>query len=441
MEIKVSKKALAEANGDIQKAMQLSKSYSAIPKYIIETNYRFRELSDFQYITRGSQYATKMKSSIFTGNLENIKKLEFLDLTEKFDRKEDLDMLPPPRFTPLVHPFNYGYKQNAGISLVDDGKGGSKLVNIKLAPKTHSYVISGSGEAPTSPSPKLLETPITDLALQESIDALKKKFEERPIWLRRALEYNLPKISQSLLKQALPHVSYSFRGGPWRSSLVKFGVDPRTDPKYRMYQTRFFRNIGKDEQEELRRRRRNGPLPYEFDGKHAPIGSLFQWCDIIETQIKDLIENCPIREVCDIVDGWFVGAEYVRIIDLLKAKMIAATKGVRLSEEKIQFILSKEKEDSRVDESLQMDDEEGENEDEELEDGEVEGEDDEDEIERENADEIAGLNRDDDSEAEEFSERLRASNEALGHSEVTTVDDETKIRDLYGYVRQSSYSK
>ncbi len=32
-------------------------------------------------------------------------------------------------------------------------------------------------------------------------------------------------------------MSYSFRNGPYRFVRIKFGVDPRVDPKYRFFQT------------------------------------------------------------------------------------------------------------------------------------------------------------------------------------------------------------
>lgn len=96
MKISVSKKLLDQAGGDVQKAINLSKEGSKFePKYIVETNYRFRgkivlrldinvailtfntlyliiiiilELSDFQYNTRNSRFVKKVKNSLLSGN-------------------------------------------------------------------------------------------------------------------------------------------------------------------------------------------------------------------------------------------------------------------------------------------------------------------------------------------------------------------------------------
>ena len=256
LEVKLPKKFLDQANGDIQKAIQLSKGkYTAKPKYIIETNYRFREMSDFQFLTRGSSFAQKMKDSIFSGNIQNIKTLT-LDMNEPFSSKEDLDMLPPPKFAPVTLPFNYGYRQNVGVTVVEDGKGGSKLVNTKTGPKLYSITISADDPSPTGPLKELEGPP--DKPTQECLDVLTKLFDERPIWSRRALEYHVPAHLQKSIKSTLPRISYSFRGGPWRSTAVKFGVDPRSSPEYRFYQTRYFRNISSEKNYDSKRTRRNG---------------------------------------------------------------------------------------------------------------------------------------------------------------------------------------
>ena len=54
LEIKIPKKALNKADGDIQKAIQLSNgNFTAKPKYIIETNYRFRGMLQSSNMDRG----------------------------------------------------------------------------------------------------------------------------------------------------------------------------------------------------------------------------------------------------------------------------------------------------------------------------------------------------------------------------------------------------
>lgn len=235
----------------------------------------YAEMSDFQYLTRGSPFVQKIKESIYTGNsmyfclpfnfscflltftqVQHIKAFS-LDMKEPFSRHEDLDMLPPPKFSPLPYPYHYGYRQNAGVMVVDDGKGGSKIINVKSAQKLFSSIISAEDPTPMGPAKELVNKPITDKNIQECYDELVKLFDQRPIWTRRALEYHLPENCRKLIKFAIHRVAYAFRGGPWRASSVKYGIDPRSSPEYRFYQTRFFR-VMPIEGEEQKRTRRNG---------------------------------------------------------------------------------------------------------------------------------------------------------------------------------------
>ena len=63
-------------------------------------------------------------------------------------------------------------------------------------------------------------------------------FDEQPIWSRNALAAHLsPSLSPHVLMAALPALAYYFTSGPWRSTWVRFGYDPRTDPQAKIYQT------------------------------------------------------------------------------------------------------------------------------------------------------------------------------------------------------------
>lgn len=363
--------------------------------------------------------------------VENIKKLTF-NMSEPFANNEDLDLLPPPKFSPLPLPFHYGYKQNTGVMVVSDGKGGQKVVNVKSYPKLFSTIISANGPAPLGPAEELKNQPITDPNVKECYEELVKLFEERPIWTRRALKCHLSENCREHLKYAIQRVAYGFRGGPWRSTNVKYGVDPRSDPKYRLYQTRYFRLMQTEEEETRRTRRRGEAWPYEFDGKHMPVGTLFQLCDVTDPQLKELIENCALREEPDIVDGWFESLPYERIISLFRAKIQACKDHVSLSEEAIHDILSKERTDA--------DREDAENDDNEAFDS---------EIENENENENGNDNDANAAAGKEFADKLEESEKSLAANEpgvskthnevsVTNVDDTAKIRDLFGYVQQHS---
>lgn len=55
------------------------------------------------------------------------------------------------------------------------------------------------------------------------------------MWTRNSLLYHL-KITEVILKRIIHHVAYFFCNGPWNRCWVKYGYDPRADPKSKIYQ-------------------------------------------------------------------------------------------------------------------------------------------------------------------------------------------------------------
>lgn len=70
---------------------------------------------------------------------------------------------------------------------------------------------------------------------------LRAMARERPIWTRRVLNNHFPRNQRDNLKLVYPYVFYSFKDGPWAKALITYGLDPRSDPKYRVYQTLIFK--------------------------------------------------------------------------------------------------------------------------------------------------------------------------------------------------------
>ncbi len=145
---------------------------------------------------------------------------------------------------------------------------------------------------------------------QQTVRRLRELLEERPLWTRRALS-NQMSVGGAVLKYAWQYSGYMFRSGPWRDSLVKFGVDPRSDPKYRIYQTLTFQlpSNGKDAQwrgERTRYRKyKRGKLrnrnSHIFDGKNVSLdGKVWQVCDIMDPLLKGLLATENLRATCDV---------------------------------------------------------------------------------------------------------------------------------------------
>lgn len=124
--------------------------------------------------------------------------------------------------------------------------------------------------------------------------------------------------SESLFKEATQYVGFSFKSGPWRDALVKYGVDPRKDPKYRVYQTLSFQLMSKDKMlaaakkmpdgkntwirsERYRKDQQPTHPSHVFDGKGITTnGKTWQMCDIQEPLIKGMLETDNLRSSCDV---------------------------------------------------------------------------------------------------------------------------------------------
>lgn len=122
------------------------------------------------------------------------------------------------------------------------------------------------------------------------------------------------------------------------------------------------------------------------------------------------------------MDGWFDGVQYERIVSLFKAKMTACKTGEPLTPENIEEILTKERsEEDKVANEIEND-------------------------EHQYDSDLGNQDEDETQAGEEFANKLDESEKSLSdnigisksHNEVTSVDDASKIQDLFGYVLQNA---
>jgi general transcription factor 3C polypeptide 5 (transcription factor C subunit 1) len=110
-------------------------------------------------------------------------------------------------------------------------------------------------------------------------------------------------------------VGYSFKSGPFRDTLVKYGLDPRADPKYRCYQTFSFQLVAKDKVVAAAKKMRDGKNQWirsdrykkdeepshVFDGKSMTTnGKTWQVCDIKEPVLAGLLATENLRPEFDV---------------------------------------------------------------------------------------------------------------------------------------------
>lgn len=218
------------------------------------------------------------------------------------------------------------------------------MVNVTGAKGSAGYRIKHDEAVPTGPrrQPNLKNARIRNI-----IGEFNKAMAERPIWTRRSLinrlctMKNSRNISGDLVKKCICFIGYQFKGGPWRDAIVKYGIDPRTDPKYRIYQTLIFRlqrtamgetgqtwQKARSDAERFIKMAPSHDTPensHLFDGKSVwADGKVWQLCDITDPLLAGLYAEADVRPTCDIIaTGWFHQGLWAKCKAIMKSKIQA----------------------------------------------------------------------------------------------------------------------
>ncbi|KAL1850289.1 tau 95 subunit of transcription factor TFIIIC [Paecilomyces lecythidis] len=313
---------------------------------MVERTHVFRSMPDYAYSTTRSAFTQKFKEHILPFDYEKMKEFD-LDLSR--GTGSNLDIIPPPSFSHGDVPLNYMYRQNPTVKQSVDTSGKVSTVNTQQAPKVLTYLVTyDTEEVPSGPRESCPPIETLEPNLQHTIATVKKLFEERPLWTRRAIRNILTTHDERYcLRHAVPYIGYIFRSGPWRDAIVKFGHDPRSSPEYRQYQTIMFRLFAREA--EVARdggggggRRHTLPRPAEA-GPDAPgmstshlftgepplplDGKLWMVCDITDSLLRSMLfpPGPPpgfLRSTCDIlIDGWYGNGTMAKAKTIMRAKV------------------------------------------------------------------------------------------------------------------------
>lgn len=128
----------------------------------------------------------------------------------------------------------------------------------------------------------------------------------------------IPDHTQAKLSEAIPHLGYFIKFGPWRETVAKYGVDPRKDSKYRLLQTVLF------QEKDLAAFLGTADETHVFDGKTiVDVGKIWQLCDITDPVTRRLIDTDNLREECDVGSwGWYYNGTLAKIRTLMRDKML-----------------------------------------------------------------------------------------------------------------------
>jgi len=285
----------------------------------------------------------------------------------------DVDIIPPPSFTPSDIPFLYmyaspifrnncrhhtnilstqRYRQNPTVKQAVGQSGEILTVNTQQPTKIRSHLVSFDiPVVPSKPQEDLAPIETLDPALRATIETVKELFEQRPAWTRRAIRNHLKSDEQqTLLRHAVPYVGYIFRSGAWRDAIIKLGVDPRTSPEYRHYQTFMFRVAGPNEEQardttegrhrtHRRQESENGTSSpgsgqadsHIFTGQLPLIrdGRIWMACDLKDPLLHSILypPNAPPDFLCSecvpVSNGWFGNGTLGKVKAIMRAKLAA----------------------------------------------------------------------------------------------------------------------
>lgn len=198
-----------------------------------------------------------------------------------------------------------------------DSSGNATTVNMASVLKTYTPRVPFDIETvPMGPSNDVPPIGSLDPALGRLVLKLEELLQERPVWTRRAISNQMSSPGfDNVGKQLFQYVAYMFASGPWRDALIRYGTDPRTDPKYRIYQTMVFQFEAeareKTRQKNVRKQQRGGykerkgvdvdRKSHIFDGVSVSIeGRVYQACDILDPMVQKMFATPNLRKRCHV---------------------------------------------------------------------------------------------------------------------------------------------
>ncbi|KAF0267809.1 hypothetical protein FOG48_03156 [Hanseniaspora uvarum] len=355
----------------VEKLFTKNVIYETEPIAVIDSTIKFRITSDAQFALDHNKTAQDFKKSVldlnfeemdsFIQNLEDMDSQPWLPLN---DKTNSYDLMPPVKTFVAEMPFEYEFKSNKLASKI--------ATSTSVYVPTYQVQVSSFEEVPNQPSHELQEK--WRLAqevkryphflsiqtaydffkdLEEMIELIKAKFEERPIWLKKHLQgviIDKPSLCGTTLKYALPFVAYRIMKGPWIHSYCKYGVDPSSDPKYHIYQVEQFRMTSNPKTDVFKD---FVPCPKEYisnvdggiDTRFYLTGNSIPWYStytmevlMTEEHVRDIIQSSQLLDKYDPENGWFNELDTWKRKRLVKYILDCLYQGItEFSEDKIKI--------------------------------------------------------------------------------------------------------
>lgn len=306
---------------------------------VIPSTHIWRTMPDYVYSSKGSPFLEELQTKILPQEYPRLKQWS-LPRTYGLTNTETI---APPVWSTQGLPLNYTYRQNPAVKMVEDpGTGKITLRNTQAPKRLFTYQVQYDDEKwPDAVNPRCVPVSQLPEPYQRVYKIMKDLFEERPIWTRRALLNHFPDDAPLFLaRHLLAYVAFAVRSGPWRDTLCKLGVDPRTDRAYRKYQSVLIQLAPKSREHTGDREnhpiriwvRSKDRMSHIFTGtQNIPAdGKVWQLCDLQDPQLKRLVDvpDIYIRHECERrYFGWYHNGTMAKIRVALKAKVDALVGG------------------------------------------------------------------------------------------------------------------
>ncbi|GAB7360607.1 hypothetical protein MBLNU230_g0487t1 [Neophaeotheca triangularis] len=314
---------------------------------LVNESHRFRKLPDFQSRLTEVPIFQQLRQYY---NKPSYDSLKYVPPNLKPGNYGGSSFPPPPTFIGDGLPHLYEYQQPPHIRLgQENGTGELGVVNTQRRHQKRQLPIDkDQKDVPTGPWQKIPELVADRKMLARAVDALKNLLEERPIITRRVANNRIQEFGAAVFNEAVQHVAYGFKNGPFRDVLIKYGVDPRKDPEHRFYQSFMFqidRHTAKDKDKTSWGRATYhspsaDPVDHIFDGTRASInGKVWQVCDLTDPILQKLLNTDNYRKEFDNVNwGWFHNGTVAKVRTIMRDKLYKLSQGVELPHEEYEII-------------------------------------------------------------------------------------------------------
>ncbi|KAJ5966850.1 Transcription factor IIIC subunit 5 [Penicillium viridicatum] len=193
-----------------------------------------------------------------------------------------------------------------------------------------------------------------DDSLEATVHEIQQLLERRPVITVRVLLDWISSTSRMDIERALPLCGYMFEDGPWKKTLIKFGVDPRAGPEFRHYQTVTFEmsfnpivEPGEHDWEKSgelafpQLLKGDDNVPHVFGGrKLVPDDNSWQVCDISDVLLQGIVATSDVKSAATLNDGFFWNGTMAKLEVIMRDKLVCIRDGGTPNDEDYACLLS-----------------------------------------------------------------------------------------------------